>query len=171
MPVAVAMRLPLRSSNDLMLLVGAHPELRGRNLDVVDEEHLALAAGREVRKHGAGGEHVEAAANQRLEDFEAGVELAQLKVEPLLLEGAAVHAGPDLAVDRDGVEIADTHLGLGLRDRGRCGGEGPQGKAARSWSKLSAIHRSSSIMFDYSENETGAHLRLLGAVLVHHELA
>ena len=40
------------------------------------KKYLALSARRKVREHGAGREHVEAAADHRLEEFEAGVELA-----------------------------------------------------------------------------------------------
>src|SRR5690606_40593650 len=34
--------------------VATHPQLRGGILDVVDQKHLALAARRKVRYHGAG---------------------------------------------------------------------------------------------------------------------
>ena len=76
--------LALQVLERLDALVGAHPELRGRDLDVVDQKHLALSARGEIREHGAGREHVEAAADQGLEDFEAGVELAQFQIEALL---------------------------------------------------------------------------------------
>ena len=75
-PAVVAICLPLRSAKRLDALILAHPELRGRELDVVDEEHLALAARREVGDDGAGREHVEAAADHGLEQLEAGRELA-----------------------------------------------------------------------------------------------
>ena len=78
--------LALEIVERLDALVGAHPELRGRHLDVVDQKYLALSAGREVRQHRTGRQHVEAAADQRLKDFEAGVELAQFQIEALLVE-------------------------------------------------------------------------------------
>ena len=98
----------------------------GRDLDVVDQKDLALPARREVGEHGAGGEHVKAATDQSLEDFEAGVELAKLQIEALFVKTATVHACPDLAVDGNRMQIADTNLGFGLRNRGRGGGEGAE---------------------------------------------
>ena len=91
--------------------VVAHPELRGRVLDVVEQEDLALAARREVGEHRAGRQHVEAAADHGLEELEAGRELAQLEIEALLGPGARLLAEPDLAVDRRRVQVADAQLG------------------------------------------------------------
>jgi hypothetical protein len=110
--------------------VVAHPELRGRVLDVVEQEHLALAARREVGDDGAGRQHVEAAADHRLEQLEAGGELDQLEVEAALGPRARLLAEPDLAVDRRRVQVADAQLGARLRhggggeaaERGRAGG-------------------------------------------------
>ena len=121
-------------------LIGAHPELRGRHFDVVDQEHLALSARRKVRQHRAGRQHVEAAADQRLENLEAGVELAQFEIEALLVEDAAVHAGPDLAVDGDRMQIADADFGLGLRDGGRGSRKAAERDAGGCGQKLSSIH-------------------------------
>jgi hypothetical protein len=57
-------------------LIRAHPELGGRDLDVVHQEYLALSARREIRQHRTGRQHVEAATDQRLEKFKTRVELA-----------------------------------------------------------------------------------------------
>ena len=43
----------------------------------------------------------------------------ELRIDAVLVERAAIHAGPDLAVDGQRVQIADAHFRLGLRDRGR----------------------------------------------------
>ena len=139
--------LALQILERLDALVGAHPELRGRHLDVVDQEHLALSARRKIRQHRTRRQHVEAAADQGLEDFEAGIELAQFQIEALLLEGAAVHAGPDLPVDGDGMQIADANLGLGLRDGGRGGCKSAECDAGGRGQKLSSIHGISSLCF------------------------
>ena len=119
-------------------LVAMHPELRGRDFDIIDQEHLALAARREIRQHGAGREHVQAAADQCLEDFEAGVELAQLKLDAVLVEEALVYSRPDLAVDGNRVKVADTDFGLCLCQRGR--GETAKRQAHRCRQKLSSMH-------------------------------
>ena len=121
--------------------VVAHPELRRRVLDVVDEEDLALPARREVGDDGAGREHVEAAADHGLEKLEAGRELGQLELEAALGPRTRLLADPDLAVDGGRVQVADAQLRLGLReDRageagergGGGGGAGPEeGSAAK----------------------------------------
>ena len=103
-----ALTLQVREALDALVL--ADPELGGRELDIVDEEHLALAACGKVGKHGASREHVEAAADHGLEKLEPGVELTQLEVESLLCEALPLHPDPDLTVDRKRVEIADPHL-------------------------------------------------------------
>jgi hypothetical protein len=111
----------------------AHPELRGRVLDVVQQEDAALAARREVGDDGAGRQDVEAAADHRLEQLEAGRELDQLHVQPALGPGARLLAEPDLAVDRGRVEVADAQLGARLREGvggetgERCGAGGGAG--------------------------------------------
>ena len=94
----------------------ADPELRGRVLDVVEQEDAALAARREVGDDGAGREDVEAAADHRLEQLEAGRELDQLEVEAALRPRARLLAEPDLAVDRGRVQVADAQLGARLRE-------------------------------------------------------
>jgi len=93
-----------------------HPQLRGREFDVVDEEHLALAARREIRDHRARHQHLDAAADHRLEELEARGELHEVELDVVLREIAAVDSGPDLAVDRQRVQVADLHLRAALRD-------------------------------------------------------
>ena len=148
--------LALQVLERLDALVGAHPELRGSDLDVVDQEHLALSARREVREYGTGRQHVEATADQGLEDFKPGIELAQFEIEALLLEGAAVHAGPDLSVNRDRVQIADANFGLGLRD-GRAPEQTAELRGRRLWSGIvvDPWHLLHTVFCDYSENEAG----------------
>ena len=97
--------------------VVADPELRGRVLDVVEQEDAALAARREVGDDGAGREDVEAAADHRLEQLEAGRELDQLHVEAALGPRARLLAEPDLAVDGGRVQVADAQLGARLGER------------------------------------------------------
>src|SRR6516164_11658046 len=130
--------LALEVGERLDALVGMHPELRGRDLDIVDQKHLALAARGEIRKHGAGGEHIKAAADQRLEKLEAGVELAQLELESLAVERAPVHAGPDLTIDGERVQIADADLRPGLRERGRR--QSAESQPQRCRQKSSSMH-------------------------------
>jgi len=127
-------------------VVVANPELRGRVLDVVEQEDAALAARRKVGDDGAGREDVEAAADHRLEQLEAGRELDQLHVEAALRPRARLLAEPDLAVDRGRVQVADAQLGARLREgvggesRQSCGaGSGPgvkNGSAAKGHGRL-----------------------------------
>ena len=132
--------LALQIRERLDALIGAHPELGGRHFDVVDQEYLALSARREIRQHGTGRQHVEAAADQGLEDLKAGVELAQFQIEALLFERAAVHPGPDLPVDGDRMQIADANFGLGLGDGRRGGRKSAERDAGGRGQKLSSIH-------------------------------
>ena len=124
-----------------------------------------------VRQHGAGRQHVEAASDQGLEYLKAGIELTQFEVEPLFVKKPAVHPGPDLAVDRDRMQIADADLGLGLRDGGRGSRKSAERDARGGGQKLSSIHGVPSVLLDYSENDDRANLRLLRAIFVHHELS
>ena len=116
-PVVVEILPALQVGEVLDPLVLPHPELRGGELDVVDQEDLALTAGREIRHDGAGGQHVEAAADHRLEQLEAGGELDRLELDALASRSAVVDAGPDLAVHRRRVQVAQLDLGLGLARR------------------------------------------------------
>ena len=59
---------------------------------------------------------------------------------------AAVHAGPDLAVDGERMQIADADFGFGLRKR-RCGsGESAERDAGSGGQELSSIHGISSLL-------------------------
>jgi hypothetical protein len=80
-------------------LVLADPQVRRREFDVVGEEHLALAACGEIGDHRAGREHVDAAADHRLEQFESRRELDEIGLDAVRGKRAAIHAEPDLSVD------------------------------------------------------------------------
>src|SRR5262252_10257256 len=66
-------------------LVGRDPDLSHRPLEVVDQEHLALAARGEVGEYATRGQHVQAASHEGLEELHAGGELAELEVQSFLL--------------------------------------------------------------------------------------
>ena len=149
--------LALQVRERLDALVGAHPELRGRDFDVVDQEYLALSARREVRQHRAGRQHVEAAADHGLEDLEAGVELAQFEIEALLVEACR---GP--CRSRSGRRrrpCADSRRepwSWPARWPAREAANAAERGAGRRGQKLSSIHGVSSVLLcDYSENEAG----------------
>ena len=146
-------------------LIGADPELGGRHLDVVDQEDLALSARRKIRKHGPGGQHVEAAADQGLKDLEPGVELAQFQLESLLVEDAAVHSGPDLTVDRHRMQIAHANFRLCLCDGWRRHRKSAQRDACRRCQKLSSIHGAYSLCcIAYVRKRGRLNLSLLRAI-------
>lgn len=100
-------------------LVRPHPELSGRDLDIVDKERGVTAARQQARDDAAGREHVELAGSHRLYHLETGVELDQIEIDPFPVERAAVEPGEDLAVDGDDVEIAEPQPGSLARDRRR----------------------------------------------------
>ncbi len=123
-------------------LVPAHPQLRGRELDVVHEEHLPLPAGGEVRDDGAGDQHLDAAADHRLEQLEAGGELHEIELDVVLPERAPVDAEPDLAVHGERMQVADLHLRAGLGDGRRAEHADARADAhgRRRLQELSAVH-------------------------------
>ena len=83
-------------------------------------------------------EHVEAAADHGLEELEAGLELLELRLEAVLVEGAEMIGEPHLAVDGQRVQVADADLGLGLRDGGRAEGR-DAGDGAGALQKCPAV--------------------------------
>ena len=75
-------------------------------------------------------EHVDAAADHRLEELEPGRELHEIELDARASRSATVDAEPDLAVDRERVQVADLHLRARLRDRRRAERRGTPTDAA-----------------------------------------
>ncbi len=92
------------------------PELRGRDLNVVDEKAPAAAERQIVGDDAAGREDVELTPRHRLEDFRSGVELVQFEIDPFAVERAAIEPGPDVSVHGDNVEITEPNSAARLRN-------------------------------------------------------
>src|SRR6185503_19855778 len=122
---------PLQILDARDALIGMHPDLPGRVLEIVDQEHLALATRGKVGEHAAGREHVEASADERLEELDAGRKLARLDIQPRLLPGAEVLREPQLRVYRKHHEIADAHLRALLREKRTGGAHGERSGAGQ----------------------------------------
>jgi hypothetical protein len=131
------MRLPLRSVN--VLTLGSYPELRGGNLDIVDQERAASAKCQVVRDHAACRDHVNLTDRQRLEDFRPGIELRQLEVDPIPLERAAIETGPYLPVDGNDVEKAEPKPCLRMDNCWCCD---RHRETRRADQELPSVHRS-----------------------------
>ena len=127
----------------LMPGIRVDPELGGAELLVVDQERLALAAGREIGDHRPRGHQIEAAARECLVGLETRDELDRLDREALLLERAQLIRGPQMAVGREAVQVADAQRRRAGGDGGKTGhGERPAVAAPCSRvRRLQHVHR------------------------------